>query len=208
MSVAKAAKLERQTFETSRELEFFSEKELMMQIGYDQDQWPIALLKELIDNALDACEVAGIPPEIEVTIGEDSFSIKDNGPGLPEATMLKSMDYLVRVSDKAYYVSPTRGQMGNALKAVWAAGFVAHGNGTIEVVTGEKHYVITVSAYHRARYLQELQVQIEEWKEENKRDGVPKGLPKRVEKILVEQPNTSWDDAIWKCAGEDLKRAL
>jgi len=52
MSVAKAAKLERQVFETSRELEFFSEKELMMQIGYDQHRWPIALLKELIDNAL------------------------------------------------------------------------------------------------------------------------------------------------------------
>ena len=67
MSVATAAKLERQVFETSRELEFFSEKELMMQIGYDQDRWPVALLKELIDNALDACEVAGIAPEIEVT---------------------------------------------------------------------------------------------------------------------------------------------
>jgi len=141
----KAEKLERQVFETSRELEFFSEKELMMQIGYDQDRWLIALLKELIDNSLDACEVAGIAPEIEVTIDQDSFSVKDNGPGLPERTMLRSMDYLVRVSDKAYYVSPTRGQMGNALKAVWAAGFVANGKGVVEVVTGGKRHVVTVS---------------------------------------------------------------
>jgi len=146
MSVtATAAKLDRQVFETSRELEFFSEKELMMQIGYDQDLWPIALLKELLDNALDACEVAGIAPQIEVKITKNSFSVADNGPGLPEATMLRSMDYLVRVTDKAYYVSPTRGQMGNALKAVWAAGFVAHGNGIIEVVTGGQHHTVTVS---------------------------------------------------------------
>jgi len=146
--IATATKLDRQVFETSREFEFFSEKELMMQIGHDPDLWPIALLKELIDNSLDACEVAGIAPEIEVTVEEDSFSVKDNGPGLPEATMARSMDYLVRVSDKAYYVSPTRGQMGNALKALWAAGYVASGEedkGVVEVVTGGKHHTVTVS---------------------------------------------------------------
>src|SRR5215468_6923197 len=43
----KAAKLDRQVFETSRELEFFSEKELMMQVGYDKAVWPLALMKEL-----------------------------------------------------------------------------------------------------------------------------------------------------------------
>src|SRR5215475_7470751 len=109
MSVATAAKLERRVFETSRELEFFSEKELVMQIGYNKAVWPLALMKELIDNALDACEVACITPEIEVTISNDSFAVRDNGPGLPESTMAKSMNYLIRVSDKAYYVSPTRG---------------------------------------------------------------------------------------------------
>ena len=39
--------LERTTFETSRLLEFFSEKELAMQIGFPKEQWPIALLKDL-----------------------------------------------------------------------------------------------------------------------------------------------------------------
>jgi DNA topoisomerase VI subunit B len=143
--VAITAKLERQVFETSRELEFFSEKELMMQIGFDQDLWPLALLKELIDNALDACEVASIAPEIDITIAKGSFAVRDNGPGLPESTMAKSMNYLIRVSDKAYYVSPTRGQMGNALKALWAAGFVANGTGIIEVAAHGKRHKITVS---------------------------------------------------------------
>ena len=44
-------------------------------------QWPIALLKELIDNALDACETAGLPPAIEVTVEPDSVSVRDHGPG-------------------------------------------------------------------------------------------------------------------------------
>jgi len=139
------AVLERTTFQTSRELEFFTEKELTMQIGHDQDLWPITILKELVDNALDACEMAGTAPEIEVTIGDEGFSVQDNGPGLPESTMLRSMDYLVRVSDKAYYVSPTRGQMGNALKVIWAAGFVANETGVVEVTTGGKHHTVTVS---------------------------------------------------------------
>lgn len=139
------ATLERTTFETSRELEFFTKKELMMQIGHDEDKWPTTLLKELIDNALDACEMAGTPPDIEVQVDADSFSVQDNGPGLPEATMLRSMDYLVRVSDKAYYVSPTRGQMGNALKGLWAASFVANGKGVVEVASCGKHHVVTVS---------------------------------------------------------------
>jgi hypothetical protein len=64
-----------------------------------------------------------------------------------------------------------------------------------------------VSAYHRARYLQELQTQIEEWKEgEERRDGAPRNLRKRVEKILAKHPKTGWDDAVWQCADEDEDR--
>jgi hypothetical protein len=42
--------LDRSTFEISRELEFFTEKELQMQIGHGRELWPKALLKELIDK--------------------------------------------------------------------------------------------------------------------------------------------------------------
>ena len=52
--------LQRTTFELSRAMEFFSEKELQMQIGHGRAWWPVAVLKELIDNALDACEEAGV----------------------------------------------------------------------------------------------------------------------------------------------------
>lgn len=137
--------LKRTTFEISRELEFFDEKELTMQIGHEKESWPLCVLKELIDNGLDACETAGIPPEIEVTISDDSLSVKDNGPGLPTKVLKKSLDYLKRVSDKLFYVSPTRGQLGNALKTVWAVPFVLNGErGMVEVWSQKLHHTIIV----------------------------------------------------------------
>jgi len=138
--------LERATFEVSRELEFFSEKELTMQIGHRREWWSVALLKELIDNALDACETAGIPPEIDATFDDDGFSVRDNGPGLPAETITGSLDYLKRVSDKTFYVSPTRGQLGNALKVLWAAPLVVNGErGLVEVGNRGQHHTIEVS---------------------------------------------------------------
>ena len=59
----RAPVLQRTAFSTSRMMEFFTEKELRMQLGMDRWHWPVALTKELIDNALDACEVAGVAPD-------------------------------------------------------------------------------------------------------------------------------------------------
>ncbi len=135
--MAAAAVLERTTFTTSRLLEFFSEKELQMQIGHDRPYWPVALLKELIDNALDACEGADVAPVIRVTVDADAVTVADNGPGLPEAVLRRSLDYAVRVSDKAHYVSPSRGQLGNALKCIWAAPFVWTGERAVVEVAAQ-----------------------------------------------------------------------
>jgi hypothetical protein len=75
--------------------------------------------------------------------------VHDNGTGLPEKTLKRSLDYLVRVSDKSFYVSPTRGQLGNALKCVWAAPFVANGeHGLIEVMTRGVTYGVDVKLNH------------------------------------------------------------
>ena len=49
-------KLERTTLRTSRLLDFCSEKELITQTGHQTDAWPLVVLKELVDNALNACE--------------------------------------------------------------------------------------------------------------------------------------------------------
>lgn len=141
------SQLDRLTFETSRELEFFSESELRMQIGHRPALWPLALVKELVDNALDACEDAGTVPDIEVTVRSDMVAVSDNGPGLPPETLKESLDYMKRVSDKTHYIGPTRGQLGNALKCVWAAPFVAtpSDRGRVDVLTGGTEYRVIVT---------------------------------------------------------------
>jgi hypothetical protein len=50
------APIARTTFRMDRTMEFFSTKELAQQIGAQPADWPIFLLKELIDNGLDAAE--------------------------------------------------------------------------------------------------------------------------------------------------------
>jgi DNA topoisomerase-6 subunit B len=135
-------KLQREVLETSRLSEYFTEKELRAQIGYGAEYWPIAILRELIDNSLDACESAGIHPEIEIEIKDDFITVSDNGTGIPPETVKRSLDYLYRVSDKAYYISPTRGQMGNALKVIYAAPYVHTGSGYVEITAcGVNHYI-------------------------------------------------------------------
>jgi hypothetical protein len=57
------ASLQRTTFRTSRLLDFFSEKELVAQTGHYVSDWPLVVVKELIDNALDACEETGVAPK-------------------------------------------------------------------------------------------------------------------------------------------------
>lgn len=91
--------------------------------------WPLVLLKELSDNALDACESSGVLPQITISIEDDAFTVTDNGPGLPARIIKRALDYTVRISDKRHYVAPTRGQLGNALKLVFAAAYVATGTG-------------------------------------------------------------------------------
>ena len=67
--------LKRQTFHTSREMDFFSEKELTSQTGHARNQWPFVVCKELVDNSLDACEEADIAPVITVK----ADAIRDHG---------------------------------------------------------------------------------------------------------------------------------
>ncbi len=117
----------RTAFTTDRVMEFFTESELTTQIGYGKALWPLVLSKELIDNALDACEGTRTAPVITITLEPDGITVADNGPGLNPEIIKRSLDYRIRISDKKYYVAPTRGQLGNALKCVWAASFVANG---------------------------------------------------------------------------------
>jgi hypothetical protein len=45
-----AVAIQRATFSTSRTLEFCSAKGLISQSGHEPDDWPLVILKELIDD--------------------------------------------------------------------------------------------------------------------------------------------------------------
>ena len=127
----------RETQETPLTLDFFTEANLSTQIGTPQRAWGIPVLKEMIDNALDACEASGVSPAITVTVTDDSLTVQDNGPGIPQATLEASLDFTRRVSSNAYYVSPSRGRLGNALKILWGVcAVVGSGDGHACVATG------------------------------------------------------------------------
>ena len=48
-------RLDRVAFRTSRLLDFVGHRELTAQIGHPPEHWPLVIIKELTDNALDAC---------------------------------------------------------------------------------------------------------------------------------------------------------
>lgn len=151
--MAAVATLERTTFRTSRLLEFCSRKELVAQTGHEPDAWPLVVLKELVDNALDACEEAGVPPEFGVQVEPGAITVVDNGPGMPPGTVADILDFSSRVSSREAYVAPDRGAQGNALKTILAMPFVLDGAaGHVEIrAHGLCHQIVfTVDALRQA----------------------------------------------------------
>jgi hypothetical protein len=128
-----AHKIARVAFTTSRLMEFCTEKELVAQTGHESYQWPLVIIKELVDNGIDACEEAGVAPVIKVTIttrksGKPTrIIVEDNGPGIPPDIITGIIDYSIRVSSREAYISPTRGRQGNALKTILPMAYVLGG---------------------------------------------------------------------------------
>jgi DNA topoisomerase VI subunit B len=139
--------LQRVAFKTSRLAEFCSRRELVAQTGHQVRDWPLVILKELTDNAIDICEEKDIAPEIAVSVSTDegTITVADNGPGIPPQTVADVLDYAVRVSSREAYVSPTRGAQGNALKTLLAMGFALDSEEPVETIIeagGTAHRIV------------------------------------------------------------------
>jgi DNA topoisomerase VI subunit B len=119
----------RKAFKISRLADFASRKELVAQTGHRVEDWPLVVVKESVDNAIDACEDAGIAPMIDISIdtAASEFVILDNGLGIPTEIVDGLVDYSVRVSTREAYVSPSRGRQGNALQTLLAMAFALDG---------------------------------------------------------------------------------
>jgi DNA topoisomerase VI subunit B len=73
----------------------------------------VTAVKEAMDNALDACEEAGLLPEISVQVrdrygGKSRVVIEDNGPGIVESQIARIFGKLLYGS-KFHKLSQSRG---------------------------------------------------------------------------------------------------
>ena len=110
--------------------EFFTKNRHLL--GFDSPLKAIlTAVKEAVDNSLDACEEAGILPEIAVEIaqtGEDQFrmAVEDNGPGVVDAQIGKIFGKLLYGS-KFHKLSQSRGQQGIGISAAGMYGQLTTG---------------------------------------------------------------------------------
>ena len=129
----------RTPFTTSRLLEFCTVAELTKLVGAEPADWPRVVLKELVDNSLDACEEAGVAPEIVISVAKDVITVADNGPGIAPDTITRLLDYQTKTSSREAYVAPTRGAQGNALQSLLAMPFALDGKIGETTITSRCH---------------------------------------------------------------------
>ncbi|MCK6447510.1 MAG: DNA topoisomerase VI subunit B [Planctomycetes bacterium] len=122
--------------------EFFTKNRHLL--GFDSPlKGLLTAVKEAVDNSLDACEEAGILPEIAVEItetGTDRFriAVEDNGPGIVAEQVGKVFGKLLYGS-KFHKLSQTRGQQGIGISAAVMYGQLTTGKpARIVSKTGKK----------------------------------------------------------------------
>ena len=117
--------------------EFFAKNRHLL--GFDNPRKALlTTVKEAVDNALDACEEAGILPDIEVRIeeltappgpsksGRYRVTITDNGPGIVRAQVENIFGKLLYGS-KFHRLKMSRGQQGIGISAAGMYGLMTTG---------------------------------------------------------------------------------
>ena len=110
--------------------EFFAKNRHLL--GFDNPSKALlTTVKEAVDNALDACEEAGILPDLRVEIvqlGETRFrvAVEDNGPGIVRAQVPKVFGRLLYGS-KFHRLRQSRGQQGIGISAAGMYGLLTTG---------------------------------------------------------------------------------
>jgi len=113
--------------------EFFAKNRHLL--GFDNPRKALlTTVKEAVDNALDACEEAGVLPDIEVRIehlahiGENRYriTIQDNGPGIVRKQIDNIFGRLLYGS-KFHRMKMSRGQQGIGISAAGMYGLMTTG---------------------------------------------------------------------------------
>jgi DNA topoisomerase-6 subunit B len=117
--------------------EFFAKNRHLL--GFDNPSKALlTTVKEGVDNSLDACEEAGIVPDIRVEItqeGETRFkvAIEDNGPGIVRRQVPRIFGRLLYGS-KFHRLRQSRGQQGIGISAAGMYGLLTTGK-PVSIVT-------------------------------------------------------------------------
>jgi len=139
-SRARAGRAKAPTFATAESMakaqrsisvsEFFAKNRHLL--GFDNPRKALlTTVKEAVDNALDACEEAGILPEVEIAIeqlAETTFrvSVQDNGPGIVRSQIPNIFGKLLYGS-KFHRLRMSRGQQGIGISAAGMYGLLTTG---------------------------------------------------------------------------------
>ena len=102
---------------TSKLVDYFTEDGLIKQIGLTKEYWNRVIIKEIVDNALDAIEPLS-NKEIHIIQSDSSLGIYDNGNGLSCEIIKSIYDFNFYVSQNRIYVTASRGKQGNGLKTI------------------------------------------------------------------------------------------
>ena len=117
--------------------EFFKKNRQML--GYSGKIKSLTtVVHEYVTNALDACEEAGIPPDLYIQVeklGQEHYKVivEDNGPGIPKKLVGKAFGKML-AGTKFHRFQQARGQQG-----IGGAGCVMYG----QVTTGKPTKVVT-----------------------------------------------------------------
>ena len=105
-------------------------------LGFDSPRRAlVTAVKEAVDNALDACEEAGLLPEISVDVEQVAparfqVTVTDNGPGIVRAQIPKIFAKLLYGS-KFHRLRMSRGQQGIGISAAGMYGQLTTGQPTV-----------------------------------------------------------------------------
>ncbi len=132
--------------------EFFTKNRHLL--GFDNPAKALlTTVKEAVDNSLDACEEAGIPPELVVKVkqlAEDRFRIvvQDNGPGIVRTQIPKIFGSLLYGS-KFHTLKQARGQQGLGISAAGMYG---------QLTTGKPIVITSRTGPRRPAHYYEIQI--------------------------------------------------
>ena len=160
--------------------EFFAKNRHLL--GFDNPSKALlTTVKEGVDNALDACEEAGIVPEVRVEIHQKTDSrfrvvLEDNGPGIVREQVPKIFGRLLYGS-KFHRLRQSRGQQGIGISAAGMYGLLT---------TGKPIRIITRTGKGKRAHEFELVIDTQKNKPQVKRDLVVKWPKQHGTRVEIE----------------------